>query len=185
MSKHLIEFKKLLTNKISSKIPIQTEWATVKSIDWENKTMVAIGDLNGLEYHDVILGLGSFDIKPKIGTGALIGSINNGEACYMIAAEEVEGFELTDKTGFKWQLNNGQMLLNGENCGGLVNAKTLKTQLDKNTLILKKIQEAFSNWITVPNDGGAALKTLSASFINLNRTDLSSIENNKIKHGNG
>lgn len=185
MSERLIEFKNLLTNKIKSKIPTQTEWVKVESINWEERTMVAIGEQNGLEYHDVVLGLGSVDVKPKIGSYALIGSINNGEACYMIAAEEIEAFEVVDQTGFKWSLNNGQMTINGENLGGIVNAIELKTQLDKNTLILEKIQSVFSSWNPVSNDGGAALKALVNQFTGLSRSNLSSIQNTKIKHGNG
>jgi hypothetical protein len=185
MSKKLNEFKNLLTDKIKSKIPTQTEWVKVSSVNWEERTMVGIGEQNGLEYHDIVLGLGSVDVKPKIGSSALIGSINNSAACYMIAAEEIEAFEVVDQTGFKWSLNDGQMTINGENFGGIVNAVELKTQLDKNTLILEKIQSVFSSWNAVPNDGGAALKALVSQFTTLSRSDLSSIQNTKIKHGNG
>lgn len=185
MSEKLREFKKLLGQKMDDKIPVQTEWVKVQSINTEENTMVAIGEQNGLEYHDVLLGLGSVVIVPKVGSLAIVGSIHNGEACYLIYAEEIDGYIITDSTGFKLSLNNGLMTINGEEFGGIVNAIELKQQLDKNTLILQKIQEAFANWITVPNDGGAALKGLSSTFSGLNRADLSQIQNNKIKHGNG
>ena len=185
MSKKLIEFKKLLTQKIGSKIPIQTEWVVVNSINLDENTMVGISEQNDLEYHDIVLGLGSFNIYPKIGSYALIGSINNSAACYMIYAEEIEGFEFVDKTAFKFSLNNGLMTINGDNLGGIVDAIELKSQCDKNTLILEKIQTVFQNWTPVSNDGGAALKALVSSFVELERTDLSNIQNEKIKHGNG
>lgn len=185
MSKGLLELKKLLTDKMKSHVPLQTEWVTVKEVDWEEKTMTAIGSINGLEYFDVLLGLGSVDMRPKIGTSALIGAINNGAACYMISCEEIEELELTDQTGFKVNLNDGLLLINGEEFGGIVNAKELKKQVDKNTLILEKMQTAFTNWIPVPNDGGANLKGLVASFVSLQRADLSGIENTTIKHGKG
>lgn len=185
MSKHLIEFKKILTEKMTAKVPIQTEWVKVTSVDWEDKTMVAIGQDNGLEYFDVLLGLGSLNIRPKVESLALVGSIHNGEACFMISCEEIEELELTDKTGFKVSLNNGLLAVNGDEYGGIVNAKELKTQLDKNTLILEKIQTVFNSWVAVPNDGGASLKTLASQFVSLERSDLSGIENATIKHGNG
>lgn len=185
MSKKLLEFKSLLTDKIKSKIPTQTEWVKVDSVNWTERTMVAIGEQNGLEYHDVVLGLGSVDVKPKVGSYALIGSINNGEACYMIAAEEIEAFEVVDQTGFKWSLNDGQMTINGDSFGGIVNAVELKNQLDKNTLILQNIQEVFTNWVPVANDGGASLKSLVTAFVSLQRSNFSNIQNSKIKHGNG
>lgn len=185
MSKHLIEFRKLLTEKMKAKVPIQTEWVKVKEVDWEEKTMTAIGENNGLEYFDVLLGLGSVNVKPKIGSLALVGAIHNGEACFMISCEEMEGFELTDQSGFKFDLNNGLLLINGENCGGIVNAKELKTQVDKNTLILQNIQNVFNSWVPVPSDGGASLKALVAAFISLETANLENIENTTIKHGNG
>ncbi|MEO8236410.1 MAG: hypothetical protein ABI549_13415 [Flavobacterium sp.] len=185
MSKGLLEFKKLLSNKISSKIPVQTEWVKVSEIDWDNKTMTAIGELNGLEYHDVVLGIGSFNIKPKLDSLALVGAIHNGEACFMLLCEEIEVIEIIDQSGFKFILNDGLMTINGQELGGLVDAKELKLQLDKNTLILEKIQFAFQNWVPVPNDGGASLKTASSVFIALQKANLSNIENQTIKHGKG
>jgi hypothetical protein len=185
MSKGLKELKNLLTHKMKSHVPLQTEWVTVHEVDWDEKTMTGIGLINGLPYHDVLLGLGSVNCKPKIGTSALVGAIHNGEACFMISCEELEEIELLDQSGFKLNLNNGLLLINGKNYGGIVNAKELKTQVDKNTLILEKIQTVFSSWVTVPNDGGASLKALVTSFVSLQRSDLSNIENTTIKHGNG
>lgn len=185
MSKHLVEFRKLLTEKMKTKVPIQTEWVKVESVDWDEKTMTAIGENNGLEYFDVLLGLGAVNTKPKIGSLALVGAIHNGEACFMISCEEMEGFELTDQSGFKVALNDGLLLINGEEFGGIVNAKELKAQVDKNTLILENIKNAFGSWVSVPNDGGAALKALSNAFVSLETADLANIENITIKHGNG
>lgn len=185
MKDKLTEFKKLLTDKMTAKVPIQTEWVQVKTVDWEDKTMTAIGQNNDLEYFDVLLGLGSINIRPKIESLALVGSIHNGEACFMISCEEIEEMEFIDKSGFKFNLNNGLLLINGDEFGGIVNAKELKSQVDKNTLILQNIQEVFNSWTPVPNDGGASLKALASSFIGLDRTDLSEIENTTIKHGNG
>lgn len=183
MSTQLAIFKKLLTKKITDKIPTQVEWVKVQSVNWQEKTMVAIGETNDLEYHDIVLGLGAMNIKPKLETMALIGSINNGEAGYLIQAEEIDQIEYVDATGFKWCLNNGQMTINGESFGGIVKANELKTQLDKNTLILEKMQQVFTNWTPVPNDGGASLKSLVTQFIGLQRADLSNIQNEKVKHG--
>jgi len=185
MTKVLAEFKNLMTEKMKSKVPIQTEWVKVQSVDWDDKTMTAIGESNGLEYFDVVLGLGAVNVKPKIGSLALVGAIHNGEACFMISCEEIEEIELIDQSGFKVNLNDGLLLINGEEFGGIVNAKELKTQLDKNTLILEKMQTAFANWVPVPNDGGASLKGLVISFVSLQRADLSGIENTTIKHGKG
>lgn len=185
MSKNLLQLKSLLTDKMKSHVPLQTEWVKVKEVDWEEKTMMAIGESNALEYYDVLLGLGSVNLKPKVGSLALVGAIHNGEACFMISCEEIEEIELIDQSGFKVSLNDGLLLINGEEFGGIVNAKELKSQVDKNTLILEKIQTVFSGWTPAPNDGGASLKALVTAFTTLQRADLGNIENPKIKHGNG
>lgn len=53
------EFKSLIDQKAKRQIPVQTEWVKVESVNWEDKTMVAIGEANDLPYEDVLLGLGS------------------------------------------------------------------------------------------------------------------------------
>ena len=185
MTKVLAEFKNLMTQKMKSKVPIQTEWVKVESVDWNEKTMVAIGENNGLEYFDVLLGLGAINIKPVVDSLALVGSIHNGEGCFLISCEEIEEIELIDKTGFKCHLNNGLLLFNGDDYGGIVNAKELKIQLDKNNAILENIKSVFQSWVPVANDGGASLKTLVTAFTNLENGDFSNLENTTIKHGNG
>lgn len=178
------EFASLLTQKGKELIGVQTHWVVVKSVDWNAKTMVATGVVDDLDFHNVVLGLGSNYRKPSIGSKCLIGIINNdGAVTFLIDCEVIEGFELIDKTGFKFSLNNGKMTINGDTLGGLAKAKELKKQLDKNTLILKNIQSVFMSWVPVANDGGASLKALVNSFTNLNRADLSNIENEKVKHG--
>ena len=73
------QFKNLLHKKIGEKIPIQTEWGVVGSVDWENKT--AIVKVDDLDYDDVLLGLGNEYRKPVEGTKCLIGIIENKEGC--------------------------------------------------------------------------------------------------------
>lgn len=87
MSAALEEFTQLLQKQGKSQIPIQTEWCIVKAVDWEDKTMVVESVVNGLDYFDVLLGLGSVYKKPEVGTKALIGLIANTEACFMLDCE--------------------------------------------------------------------------------------------------
>ena len=86
----LKEFKQLMAKKAKDQVPIQTEWVTVKSVDWEEKTMIGTGLENSLDYEDVLLGLGCFYRKPKIGTMAIVGTINNSAAAFLIDCEETE-----------------------------------------------------------------------------------------------
>lgn len=180
------EFGSLLNKAIKGEAKIQTHYAKVQSVHWENRTMVVKDLIDDLEFFDVLLGLGSVNINPVKGSLCLIGVILNNDAqTFLISATEIEGIEIIDKTGFKVYLNNGKLTLNGESFEGLVKAPELKLQIDKNTKILKMIQQAFSSWVTSPNDGGAALKALSNQFTGLQRADLSNIKNETIKHGDG
>lgn len=65
--------------------------ATVKSVDWPNRKMVATGLVDDLEYYDVLLGLGHVDKKPRVGSKCLLGIIGNHEAfTFLVHAAEVE-----------------------------------------------------------------------------------------------
>jgi len=180
------EFNRLLGQRIKEMIPVQTFWVVCKSVDWENKTMTAIGQTDDLEYEEVSLGNGSIFRKPVVDTICLLGiTENNGAIVFLIDADEVEEYLIVEKTGFKVCLNASGLTLNGENLGGIVKADELKAQVDKNTKILERIQQAFQNWTPVAQDGGAALKGQAGLFVNLERADLSNIKNDTIKHGDG
>ncbi len=179
-------FGEILNTLMKGNAKVSTYPAIVTEVDWEAKTATVKGLLDDLEFYDVLLGLGSTYLKPVRESRCLIGVILGNEAhTFMISVEEIEGFEIVDKTGFKCSLNNGLMTINGESYGGIVKAPELKNQVDKNTLILQKIQQVFSQWTPSPNDGGAALKGLVSQFTTLQRADLSNIKKEKIKHGNG
>jgi hypothetical protein len=180
------EFGHLLSKTFDAKTKVQTHWVIVKSVDWDAKTMVATGVKDDLDFYDVILGLGSINLKPKVDSLCLIGIILNKEASvFLINAQEIETYELIDSTGFKLELNDGLMTINGTGFSGLVKAPELKTQIDKNTQLLEKIKQVFSQWVPIPGDGGSALKGLSSSFTSLETADLNNIENTTVKHGDG
>lgn len=100
----LDKLKQTLSELQKNNTPTQTVWVEVKEVDWDEKTMVALGIDDELEYYDVLLGLGSVNVKPKVGSNCLIGFINNSETLpFLIMAEVVE--EIDVKTQFKVQLN--------------------------------------------------------------------------------
>ncbi len=179
------EFSELIARKALELIPVQTVWAICKSVDWDNKTMVATGQTDSLDYEGVLLGNGFEYKRPKEGTICLLGVIQNNDAMvFLIDALEVEEYLITDKTGFKIHLKDGKLQLNGDEFGGIVKAPELKTQIDKNTEAIKQLQQIFNSWTPVAQDGGAALKGLIAQFTSRPTADLSNIENETIKHGN-
>ena len=87
----ITEFTRLLKAQQKSAVNPQLIWATVKAVDWNSKTMTAESVVDGLEYFNVLLGLGSFYRKPKVGTKCLLGVLGNkAAATFLIEAEAFE-----------------------------------------------------------------------------------------------
>lgn len=178
--------KEVIIKLIKQNMPIQTVWAKAKSIDFDNKIMDCIGISDDLEYYDVLLGLGSINIKPKQNTKCLIGTIENEEAAsFLIWAEEIDEIEIIDSSGFKCHLKKGKMTLNGDSFGGIVKAPELKTQVDKNSQILQAMLNVFQMPVNEPGNGAPSVfqATLMSATAGKQVADLSNIENDKIKHG--
>ena len=91
----LDKLKKTLSELAKNSTPIQTVWVEVTEVDWEERTMTAIGVDDELEYYDVLLGLGSIDLKPKVGSSCLIGIIENRDtASFLIMVDEIEEIDI-------------------------------------------------------------------------------------------
>lgn len=99
------KLKQAINEKIKSFANVQTIWVEADEIDWEQKTMAAIGIADDLPYYDVLLGLESLVIKPKKGSTCLIGLIeNDATKPFLIWANEVESYEIkVENTEFKIQ----------------------------------------------------------------------------------
>ena len=169
--------------------------ATVTKVNEADKT-IEIEDIDGLDYHDVRLAAAEDEKKsvliiPKVGSSVLVTMIGSDlNTLFVSKVNEVDKIvgvinelDIEDETGFKLHLNNGLMKINGDAFEGIVKAPELKTQIDKNTAIIKAIQQALQSWTPSPNDGGAALKGLVSSIPGMQRANLSNIKNDKIKHG--
>lgn len=98
MAEEVKAFNGLLSKKIKELTPVQTVWVTVDEVNWEEKTMTAKGVADDLPFFDVLLGVGNEYHKPKKGTKALIGLIENTpNSSFLITADEIE--EVNIKTG--------------------------------------------------------------------------------------
>ncbi|MEO6901544.1 MAG: hypothetical protein ABI241_00490 [Bacteroidia bacterium] len=78
-----------------------------------------------------------------------------------------------------------EIQLNGDNYEGLPKIKELVkkyNQLEKSVNDLKKL---LINWIVVPNDGGAALKTITTAWASaaIIETQQNELENKTVTHG--
>lgn len=110
MSEELDKLKQTLAEQMKGSVPVQTVWVEVTDVDWEERTMTAVGIEDELEYFDVLLGLESFDIKPKVGSSCLIGMIdNNDTTAFLLMAHDVEEIDIKVED-CQLNINNGFLL---------------------------------------------------------------------------
>lgn len=95
MSSEIDEFAILTDRKNKKNQVMVLQWAKVISVDWDERTCDAKGVDDDLEFYDILIGAGSVDVKPKIGTLILIGVINNKETTtVLLSAEEIDKIEI-------------------------------------------------------------------------------------------
>lgn len=177
-------FQQLLNDNSKKANTITLRRGIVKDVDWDKKTMTVTDLVENLDHFDVRLGLGFMNVRPAYNSLVIIAVIGNKDVdTLLIDAQSVEQIEYQDSTGFKLDLNQGKMTINGDSFSGLVKAPELKSQVDKNTAILQAIQNALQSWSPQPLDGGAELKALTSTIPSMQRADLDNIENQNIKHG--
>lgn len=106
----LDKLKQTISELIKKGVPIQTVWAEVTDVDWEERTMTVLGIADEVEYFDVLLGLGSFDVKPIVGSDCLIGVIENKDtASFLIMVNDVEEIDINVED-CQLTINNGFLL---------------------------------------------------------------------------
>lgn len=182
----------LLRQLIAQEIPITLQLCQVDSVSedqWSCDCTPLDGAAPFLDVRIAASGSGhSIRIVPLIGSLALIGEANG--TAFLLKATEFNQVLITDKNGFNLELTEdglsieaAQVTLNNGQHGGLVVASRLVTEIAKNNQLLETIKNIFTNWVPVPQDGGAALKAVMVPALSpLPTADLSNIENEKVKH---
>lgn len=137
----LEQLKRAIIESVNARVPVQTLWAKCKSANANEGTMVA--EVDGLEYDEVLLGIGSDITVPAPGAKVLIGLVeNHREATFLIMSESVT-----------------QRRINGDAFGGMVKVEELVRELNALKAELNTVKSILTAWVPVPSDGGAALKT--------------------------
>lgn len=95
MGKEIDEYTLLTDRKSKKNQTLVLQWAKVISVDWDERTCDAKGVDDDLEFYNILIGAGCFDMKPKIGSLILIGIINNDETtAVLISSEEIDKVEI-------------------------------------------------------------------------------------------
>ncbi len=171
----LDKFGQLFKQRLSDNQKATLRWVSPTAIDWESKTMTA-EDGDGLEFFDVLLGVGTTAVKPVVGCDCLIAIVEGDEAtAFMLFADEAEELIINAE---KMQLSADLIQYNeGEN-GGLVKVEPMTAWMKKVASDLQTLKKVLATKAVAGN--GAPLGIV----FNPQTTSpaKSDFENEKIKH---
>lgn len=143
---------------------------------------------------DIQVGTGSdIVIYPDVPMKVLIGSRASvieipvkGTNCIISFRDGNMGRPQLDKVDQTDQLllNCGQVIANEGQLGGLIKIEDLVNRLNILEKDVNTLKTAFNTWVTVPNDGGAALKAAAATWSGnpLTETVREDMEDTKFLH---
>lgn len=113
-------------------------------------------------------------VCPKIGTACILGSLSGdlADLC-VLTVDEVEGVII-----------HGKVEINDGNNGGLVNIEDLVKKLNTMENDINNLKTLLTQWIPVPQDGGASLKASVATWAGqqIRPTTKADIEDINITH---
>jgi len=145
---------------------------TVKSIDSSNKLCDCTPVDESADILEVKLMASNsegFYVLPKVGSYVVV-SLTSESTGFISMFSEVD-----------------EIQLNGDNFGGLTKIDDVVAKLNQVENDLNTLKSVFSSWITVPNDGGAALKAGAATWYgsSITPTVNGDLENTTVKQGDG
>lgn len=89
----LDKFGQLFKHHLNGSMKATLRWVEATEIDWDAQTMTAV-DGDGLEFFNVLLGVGMMAVKPVVGTDCLIAIVEGDEAtAFLLFADEAELIE--------------------------------------------------------------------------------------------
>ena len=154
--------------------------AVVLSVDLPNRKCSCTAIDGHTEYD-----LPTVKLMASVDDGILIEPVI-GSTIKVLFSQNIEPF-VVQFSGIKniWILASGNIVFQDGSFGGMVKVADLVTKLNTLENDLNTLKNAFKSWVTVPSDGGAALKIITATWFNsdLNKTVQSDLENKCVQHG--
>lgn len=153
-------------------------FATVKSVNQDDRTCVCIpiNDKSEAEIPDVNISAlpNDGELKfPQVDSVVIIARTAKNEP-FILKESDLELYLLIANS----------IQLNGDDFGGVVKIDNLKTQYDAMVAAFKvAIAAGFSALSGL--DGGASLAAFNASAASVSNLNKTTLENTKVKHGNG
>lgn len=192
--------------KALSKVPIVTFAAEVLAVDEAKATIDCKPLSGGAELLDVRIKSTIDEVEtgiivlPSVGSFVLLGLIgNNEDEALLLKCNEVDYIKIyirenyleyglngifIDFEGRKLKIDDIEVVFDDGANGGIAKVPALETEFNTIQNDINQLKQIFSAWVTVPQDGGASLKALAASWAaaTLTATQAANIENEIIKH---
>jgi hypothetical protein len=153
---------------------------TVDSVDLETRTCdcTPIGGNASTEISGIQLMAevdDGFLLEPAIGSTVIV--------CY--SKRNVAHIAMYSELSKVTLVATNKIQLQGGEFGGLVKVIELTAKINRLENDINTLKAAFSSWVTVPSDGGAALKVISAAWAanTIQVTAKAEIENTSVIHG--
>lgn len=138
-------------------------------------------EIFGIRLQSIINGADGFCLIPKVGSVGIVTFINKATG-YLALISSVDKMIVKSETQIA--IDCDEIIFNGGSNDGFVKVGDLVSKLNAVESDLNKLKNIFTAWIPVPQDGGGALKTASASWAGqtITPTQQTDLENTKIKH---
>ena len=156
---------------------------TAKVLDTDGDTCRV--DIDGLVVSDVRLRAvvngeeSGILVTPKTGSCVTVADLSGGRLtqCVVIGYSEVEKITIDAEAETGIKINGGQN-------GGLVNIEELVNRLNYIENKIGDLMDVFNNWEPTPQDGGAALKLMAATWFPgpIKTSKRSDLEDTSVKH---
>jgi hypothetical protein len=162
--------------------------AVVTEVD-EDKLSCTVIDMNDVELFNVRMRP-VFDDKvngvyciPEVGSIVTVGMIHKSSSSLTVLQYTKTSKVIIRGSEASIELQDGVITMNeGEN-GGLIKIEELKKELDKTNAVVNALKNTLLQFVPVPTDGGAALKTFATAQLGTKVTgSWTGIENKNVKH---
>jgi phage gp45-like len=152
-------------------------WATVVSVDKTKETCTIKFVGSELEIEDVLLSLNNGGVCeiPEVGSLVIVGSIEGLKSdCFVIWEEKIESIKIryADK-----------VIFNSESLGGFVKINELLKSLNNIEKAYNDLLNEFKSHNHIHDYGPTKGLLIPVTLQDLSETQISSIENKKIQHG--
>lgn len=121
-------------------------------------------------------------MQPADKSRVIIGRLADSDAWTVLKFGKIDKVQVVVGNS-SFEIESGVITLNGGQLGGMVKRDGVRTKLNQLEAEVNALKTIFKTWVTVPSDGGAALKALASTWAanNITPTKNGDLENTNVK----